>query len=56
MDLSQSIDRDEDESDVDEKPKIFKEKKSNFNSKPPEALNTFFRATKSEIMDPGNRN
>ena len=52
------FDRDEDESDVDVKPKIFKEKKSNFpkNNNPPEALTTFFRATKSEIMDPGNRN
>ena len=50
--------KDEDESDVDAKPKIFKEKKSNFpkNRNPPEALKTFFHATKSEIMDPGNRN
>ena len=41
------FDKDEDDSEMDGKPKIFKEKKSNFpkKRKPPEALTTFFRAT-----------
>ena len=52
------FDKDEDDSEMDGKPKIFKEKKSNFPKKRklPEALTTFFRATESEIMVPGNRN
>ena len=52
------FDRPVDESDESEKPRIFKEKKSNFprNHPTPEALKAFFHATQSEIMDPGNRN